>query len=131
MTGKTAELAQKILDAKLQLIRLRKAHPQPRLTVKSASAQADNQVLELQKLDDTLAQLKQNIERVGIKVKDGAKEVERLRVQRAEVEKQAKVAQSEIEDGRMIGLYDWYADDPSLDVHRELMIPPEPGSKRH
>ena len=47
-------LTSKILDARLQLTRLRQAHPHPRLTVASANAQLDAQVEEMQKLDDEL-----------------------------------------------------------------------------
>lgn len=97
-----------MLDAKLQLIRLRQLHPPPRLTIPAATAQLDAQVADMQKLDDTLQELNENIDRVKVKVKDGARDVERLRVERADVEKQAKVAQTEVEDGRVVGLYDWY-----------------------
>ncbi|TCD59893.1 hypothetical protein EIP91_011216 [Steccherinum ochraceum] len=112
------KLAQQVLDAKLQLIRLRQTHPHPRLTINAANAQLDAQVAEMQKLDDTLQQVNESVDRVKVSVKDVAKEVERLRVERAEVEKQAKVAQSEVEDGRVVGLYDWFT--ASLKLHRQL-----------
>lgn len=100
-------LAQQVLDAKLQLIRLRQTHPQPRLTIDSANAQLDAQVAEMQTLDDGLQQLNETVDRVKLKIKDGARDVERLRIERADVEKQAKAAQNEVEDGRVVGLYDW------------------------
>ncbi|KAH8107825.1 hypothetical protein BXZ70DRAFT_912812 [Cristinia sonorae] len=117
-TNEAVELAQQILDAKLQLIRLRQTHPRPRLTVASASAQLDAQDAEMQKLDDTLQELNERIDHVKVKVKDGAREVERLRVERAEVEKQAKIAQDKVEDGRVVGLYDWFT--AFLTLHREM-----------
>ncbi|THH29862.1 hypothetical protein EUX98_g4336 [Antrodiella citrinella] len=118
LTSKAATLAQQVLDAKLQLIRLRQLHPPPRLTIPAATAQLDAQVADMQKLDDTLQELNENIDHVKVKVKDGARDVERLRVERADVEKQAKVAQTEVEDGRVVGLYDWFT--ASLALHQEL-----------
>ena len=61
----------------------------------------------MQKLDDTLQLLNETTDKLKARVKEGAKEVERLRMERADIEKQAKAAQSEVEDGRVIGLYDW------------------------
>ncbi|KAI0071775.1 hypothetical protein K474DRAFT_1668617 [Panus rudis PR-1116 ss-1] len=118
LTSEATILAQRILDAKLQLIRLRQTHPQPRLTIPAANAQLDSQVEEMQKLDEQLQDYNQRIEDVKGKVKDGAREVERLRVERADVEKQLKICKSEVEDGRVISLYDWFT--ASLKLHQNL-----------
>lgn len=108
LTDEASTLASKILDARLQLTRLRQAHPHPRLTVASANAQLDSQVSEMQKLDDELQNLNETIDEVKEKVKDGAREVERLRMERADVEKLVRAGKDEVEDGRVVSLYDWY-----------------------
>ncbi|OCH96242.1 hypothetical protein OBBRIDRAFT_765746 [Obba rivulosa] len=118
LTQEAASLADKILDARLTLTRLRQAHPPPRLTVASASAQLDAQVAEMQTLDEALQAVTARVERVKERVKDGAREVERLRVQRAELEKQVMAGKDEAEDGRVVGLYDWFT--ASLALHRRL-----------
>lgn len=107
LTQEAAALAGKILDARLALTRLRQAHPHPRLTIPAANAQLDAQVAEMQELDDELQQLNGQVDDVKERVKAGARDVERLRVERADVEKTAKAAQDEVQDGRVIGLYDW------------------------
>lgn len=102
------DLARKILDARLKLTRLRQAYPQPRLTVPSAEAQLDTQVLEMQTLGDKVQTLNEDTDSLKEKVKSGAREVERLRVERGEVEKLVKQSKSEEEDARVMQLYDWY-----------------------
>lgn len=62
----------------------------------------------MQKLEEQLQYLNETIDKVKGKVKYGARDVERLRVERAEIERQAKASQNEAEDDRVIGLYDWY-----------------------
>lgn len=107
LTHEAADLASKILDARLMLTRLRQAHPHPRLTIPAANAQLDAQVAEMQELDDELQALNGQVDDVKERVKAGARDVERLRVERADAEKTAKAAQEEVQDGRVIGLYDW------------------------
>lgn len=107
LTNEAASLAQQILDAKLQLSRLRQIHPHPRLTIAGATAQADAQDEQMQSLEDQLQLFNEKIEDVKGKVKEGARHVERLRMERAEAEKQVKACKNEVDDGRVIGLYDW------------------------
>ncbi|KAK7685197.1 hypothetical protein QCA50_011560 [Cerrena zonata] len=118
LTKEAATLAQQILDAKLQLSRLRQIHPQPRLTIAAATAQADAQDEKMQSLDEELQVMNENVEEVKGRVKEGAKYVERLRMERAEAEKQVKACKNEVEDGRVMGLYDWYT--AALKTHKEL-----------
>lgn len=108
LTDEAVDLARKILDSRLKLTRLRQAYPQPRLTVPSAEAQLDAQVMEMQNLEDRLQTLNEEVDDIKEKVKSGAREVERLRVERGEVEKMVKQSKSEEEDARVIQLYDWY-----------------------
>lgn len=101
------DLARKVLDARLKLTRLRQAYPQPRLTVPSAEAQLDAQVLEMQTLEDELQHMNENVEAVKDRVKASARDVERLRIEKGEAEKLVKMSKSEEEDGKVIGLYHW------------------------
>lgn len=107
LTAEATSLARQILDAKLQLNRLRQTHPQPRLTIPSANAQLDKQVEDMQKLDEQLQEQNEMIEKVKAEVKDGARVTERLRVERSEVERQAKASKNEAADERVVSLYDW------------------------
>jgi peptidoglycan hydrolase CwlO-like protein len=95
------------LDARLKLTRLRQAYPQPRLTIPAALAQLDAQVEEMQQLQDNLQSLTDNVDDIKEKVKAGARDVERLRVERAEVDKSVKQSESEVEDDRVLELCDW------------------------
>ncbi len=62
----------------------------------------------MQQLQDKLQMLDERVDEVKEHVKEGAREVERLRVDRAEVDKLVKQSRSEIEDGRVLELCDWY-----------------------
>ncbi|KAI0794190.1 hypothetical protein C8Q74DRAFT_1247200 [Fomes fomentarius] len=119
LTQEAATLANKILDARLTLTRLRQAHPHPRLTIPAANAQLDEQIIEMQQLDDELQQVNEQVDSVKERVKAGAVEVERLRVERAELERQVNAGQKEVQDGRVVGLYDWYT--ASLALRRSLL----------
>ena len=107
MSDEAVDLARKILDTRLALTRLRQAYPHPRLTVPSAEAQLDKQVEEMQSLEETLQGLNDKIDSVKERVKSGARDVERLRVERADLEKQAKASKADAEDARIVALYDW------------------------
>ena len=107
-------LTSKILDARLTLTRLRQAHPHPRLTIPAANAQLDAQVEEMQKLDDELQGLNATIDEVKDRVKEGARDVERLRIERADAEKLARAGEADVQDGRVRGLYDWCVTNRSL-----------------
>ncbi|KAI0346362.1 hypothetical protein BDW22DRAFT_1352418 [Trametopsis cervina] len=118
LSEESVHLTRKILDARLKLTRLRQAYPQPRLTIPVALAQLDAQVEEMQQLQDTLQDLNQRVDRVKEEVKVGAREVERLRVERGEVDKLVKQTKSEVEDGRVLELCDWYS--AALKLHTSL-----------
>lgn len=77
------------------------------MTIPAANAQLDDQIVEMQQLDDELQQVNTQVDTVKERVKVGAVEVERLRVERAELEKQVNAGQKEVQDGRVVGLYDW------------------------
>jgi len=118
LISEAAALSQQILDARLALTRLRQAHPHPRLTVATATAHLESQVMQMQEFDEKVQDVNERVASVKEKVKEGAREVERLRVKRAEVEKDVKTAEVEVEDGRVVGLYDWFT--ASLDLHRSV-----------
>lgn len=108
LTTEAVNLSQQILDARLAISRLRQAHPHPRLTVASANAQLDSQVAQMVEFDEKVQDVNERVASVKEKVKESAREVERLRVERAEVERlRAEAGEAEVEDGRVVGLYDW------------------------
>ncbi|KAG1850019.1 hypothetical protein F4604DRAFT_87977 [Suillus subluteus] len=110
LTLQASALSQKILDARLSLTRLRQAHPHPRLTITTANQQLDGQVEEMQALDAELADAHEKIATVRERIKVGTGRVEKLRSVRAEVEKAVEIGAGErVEDGRVVGLYDWCA----------------------
>ncbi|KAG2143085.1 hypothetical protein DEU56DRAFT_733293 [Suillus clintonianus] len=110
LTLQASTLSQKILDARLSLTRLRQAHPHPRLTITTANQQLDGQVEEMQALDAELAYAHEKIATVRERIKVGTGEVEKLRSVRAEVEKAVEIGAGErVEDGRVVGLYDWFS----------------------
>ena len=86
---------------------MRQAHPHPRLTIPAANAQLDAQIEEMQALDDELQEVNTRVGTVKEQVKAGAREVERLRIERADLEKTVSAGQKEVQDGRVVGLYDW------------------------
>ena len=119
-------LTSKILDARLTLTRLRQAHPHPRLTIPAANAQLDAQVEEMQALDDELQRVNAEVDAIKEQVKGGARDVERLRVERAELEKTVSQGQKEVQDGRVVGLYDWYVSETSPNAMLAASILHEP-----
>ncbi|KZP33867.1 hypothetical protein FIBSPDRAFT_772799 [Athelia psychrophila] len=113
-----ASLSQQILDARLALSRLRQAHPAPRLTISAATEQLDQQIARMQEYDETIQEISNSVATVKETVKENAKEVDRLRIKRAEVEKEVKRDDVQIDDGVAVALYDWFT--ASLDLHRAL-----------
>ncbi|TDL18800.1 hypothetical protein BD410DRAFT_830783 [Rickenella mellea] len=111
-------LVQQILDTSLSLSRLRAAHPHPRVTISSANATLDAQTEIMASLDTQLSDINSQVEHVKLSVQESAREVERLRVDRSESEKEILRHKAEEEDGRVLGLYDWYT--ASLSLHRSL-----------
>ncbi|KAK7050913.1 hypothetical protein VNI00_005025 [Paramarasmius palmivorus] len=117
-TSQAAELAQKIIDARLALSRLRQLHPHPRLTIQTADQKLADQVSEMQELADRIENVQNQVQSVKHRLKGGALEVESLRVQRAEAEKNVKMARVDEDDGRLVPLYDWFT--VSLALHRSM-----------
>lgn len=107
LTTEASTLSQKILDARLALTRLRQSHPHPRLTVPKAEEQLDAQVMEMQEYDEKVSEVNERVASVKETVKEGSKEVERLRLRRAEVDKEVGSMEGGMDDGRVVGLYDW------------------------
>lgn len=106
-TERAVVLAQKIVDARLALTRLRQTHPQPRLTIPLADQKLVDQVTEMQTLSDEVAIVKKKVQAVKEQAKSRALEVEKLRMERAEAEKAVKMSQVEEDDSRLVPLYDW------------------------
>ncbi|EAU89178.1 hypothetical protein CC1G_08585 [Coprinopsis cinerea okayama7 len=111
-------LAQKILDARLALLRLRQTHPHPRLTITTAEQKLADQVTEMQELSDQVDAVKKEVKVVKEKVKTGALEVEKLRIQQTESERMMEALHLEDDDNRLVPLYDWYT--ASLHLHRSI-----------
>ncbi|KAF8634245.1 hypothetical protein AX15_001002 [Amanita polypyramis BW_CC] len=111
-------LAQKIIDAKLSLTRLRQSHPHPRLTIPMADQRLTQQVEQMQSLNDEVQDISKKIQSTRESVKEGGLELERLRVERAEAEKAVKLAKVDEDDGKLVPLYDWYT--ASLALHSSI-----------
>jgi len=65
------------------------------------------------------AQLSDNaarVEHVKTAVQDVARDVERLRVERAAKEEEVRLAKVEEQDERIVGLYDWCVSHPFLAI---------------
>lgn len=62
----------------------------------------------MQKLDDELQNLNEKTDEVKQKVKAGAREVERFREARADAERLVRAGKDDVEDSRVVGLYDWF-----------------------
>ncbi|KLO09083.1 hypothetical protein SCHPADRAFT_879781 [Schizopora paradoxa] len=119
LTNEVESLTAQILDARLSLSRLRTAHPpNSRMSVSSAHATLEKQTDDMAALDAALSDTHARVEGVKGQVQECAREVERLRVDRAA--KEAEVGQMRVyeEDERVMGLYDWYS--ASLELHRSL-----------
>ncbi|KAE9399547.1 hypothetical protein BT96DRAFT_957222 [Gymnopus androsaceus JB14] len=108
-TAKATELAQKIIDARLALSRLRQMHPLPRVTVQTANQKLEDQVVEMQTLTDKLEDVQQKAHDAKGKLKAESLEVETLKLQRNE---------RLDDDRRFVPLYDWLSG--SLILHRSM-----------
>ncbi|KAI0266562.1 hypothetical protein BC834DRAFT_875183 [Gloeopeniophorella convolvens] len=118
LTDEAVALTQSILDARLAITRLRSAHPHPRLTITSAEEQLASQVTDLQTLEDELQRVNEKVAHVKDAVKEGTKEMDRLRSEKADVERKVTAHKVEADDGRAVDLCDWYTS--SLALHRSL-----------
>ncbi|KIK61705.1 hypothetical protein GYMLUDRAFT_73216 [Collybiopsis luxurians FD-317 M1] len=117
-TAKATDLAQKIIDARLALSRLRQSHPHPRITVQAADKKLEEQVEEMQALTDEKQVVEEKVNEIKRKLKSETLEVEGLKVQRNEIEKSVKMSESVEDDRRFVPLYDWVTN--SLQLHRSL-----------
>ena len=113
-----SSLSQQILDGRLALTRSKQRHPEPRLTVSSALAQLDSQIMKMQEYSDELQGMNAKVSAVKDDIKAKSKRLEALRSQRGEVEKVRSSKVDEVEDPRYAGLYDWYSEhlSPSVEV---------------
>jgi chromosome segregation ATPase len=105
MTAQISTLTTSILDARLALTRLRQSHPPPRLTIPGALARLDAQAESLQTLDDRLSALRREVSAAKEGVKEGGRQVEALRVERAEMSKTLR--EDGDEDESLVPIYDW------------------------
>lgn len=102
-----SSLSQQILDARLALTRSKQRHPEPRLTVSSALAQLDSQVVKMQESADELQAVNSKVSAVKEDIKERSRQLEVSRSQRAELEKIRSSKVDEVEDPRYAGLCDW------------------------
>jgi hypothetical protein len=119
LADEAVALAQSILDARLTITRLRQAHPSPRLTIPVAEEQLSSQVVDMQMLEDESQRVNEKIARVKGAIKEGTVEIDRLRSEKAELEKKVATHKVEADDGRAVDLCDWYTS--SLAIHRSLL----------
>ncbi|KAF5357192.1 hypothetical protein D9756_006386 [Leucocoprinus leucothites] len=115
---KVTSLAQKIIDARLALTRLRQTHPHPRLTIAAADQKLADQVEEMQELSDQVEAVRRNVQSSKDELKNGNVDLESLRAERAEIEKLVKNANVGEDDPRIAPLYDWFT--ASLALHRTM-----------
>jgi len=108
VVAEISSLSQQTLDARLALTRSKQRHPEPRLTVSSASAQLDSQIIRMQESADELQRVNAKVSAAKEEIRAKLKRLEVLRGQRAEVEKVRSSKVDEVEDPRYAGLYDWY-----------------------
>lgn len=114
--AEAAALQQSILDAKLALTRLRQAHPSPRLTIPVAEEKLSSQVDEMQMLEDESQRVSEEITRKKDSIKAGTVEMDRLRSEKAELEKKVARHKVEADDGRAVDLCDWYVVLPGVKI---------------
>jgi anti-sigma28 factor (negative regulator of flagellin synthesis) len=107
LADEAVALAQSILDARLTITRLRQAHPSPRLTIPVAEEQLSSQVVDMQMLEDESQRVNEKIARVKGAIKEGTVEIDRLRSEKAELEKKVATHKVEADDGRAVDLCDW------------------------
>lgn len=129
---KATLLAQKIIDARLALTRLRQTHPHPRLTIAAADQKLAEQVTEMQELSDKVEAVRKQVQTAKEELKTGNVELENIRAERAEAEKLAKNANVGEDDPRIAPLYDWCILISLLSFEQLVAHPfPFPGSRHH
>ena len=107
MSAEAVALAQSILDARLAITRLRQAHPSPRLTIPVAEERLSSQVVDMQMLEDESQSVNEKIARVKDAIKEGTIQMDHLRSEKAELEKEVTAHNVEADDGRAVDLCDW------------------------
>ncbi|KAJ3721131.1 hypothetical protein EV361DRAFT_790249 [Lentinula raphanica] len=118
-TAKATDLAQKIIDTRLALSRLRQTHPHPRVTIQTADKKLEDQVMEMQALTDEMQIVEQKVHDMKAKLKAESLEAESLKTQRNEAEKNVKKSENGFnDDRRYVPLYDWLTG--SLSIHRSM-----------
>ncbi|KXN84640.1 hypothetical protein AN958_12240 [Leucoagaricus sp. SymC.cos] len=115
---KATTLAQKIIDARLALTRLRQTHPHPRLTIAAADQKLADQVTEMQELSDQVEIVRKKVQSAKDELKIGNVELESVRAERADAEKLVKNANVGEDDPRIAPLYEWFT--ASLSLHRSM-----------
>ncbi|KAI0300602.1 hypothetical protein B0F90DRAFT_1629620 [Multifurca ochricompacta] len=123
LAAEATALTQSILDARLAITRLRQAHPSPRLTIPVAEGQLSSQIADMQLLEDELQAVNERISRVKDAAREGTVDIDRLRSEKAELEKKVAAHRVDADDGRAVDLCNWF--DPhrytsSLALHRLL-----------
>ncbi|EJD43034.1 hypothetical protein AURDEDRAFT_89292 [Auricularia subglabra TFB-10046 SS5] len=103
------QAAQDILDAQLELSRLRAAHPAPRLTIPTATAFLDAQVETMQKLEDQRVEAQRRAAEAKDALKGAERDLERLRGEREQQEAKLVELVRQQDDARLGGLSEWYA----------------------
>ncbi|KAK2464521.1 hypothetical protein APHAL10511_003500 [Amanita phalloides] len=111
-------LAQKIIDAKLELTRLRQMHPHPRLTIPMADEKLAQQVEQMQTLHDEVQTISNKAQVIRERAKGNSLQLDKMRLERAEVEKAVKLTKVDEDDEKLLPLYHWYT--ASLAFHRSV-----------
>jgi hypothetical protein len=114
-------LAAEIVDARLAISRLRARHPHPRLTVAKASSIADEQIMKMQAIEDEMQEIDTKITETREKAKTASRELEKMKVERGELERKYDEVKSseEGEDARVLELYEWFT--TALALYRKLL----------
>lgn len=114
------QLTSEILDAQLELSRLRARYPEPRLSVPKASSIADEQVQKMMALEEESIQIETEQAQIREETKTAARQLEKMRIERGKLESEYKALKVEPEeDARISELYEWYT--TSMDLHKSLL----------
>jgi hypothetical protein len=89
-TTRNSALARQIIDTRLQLTRLRRAYPQPRLTTETAEALMEEQIGALQAAGDALDANRTAATKRAAQLEESSREAERLIARRAEVDREVR-----------------------------------------
>ena len=126
LTTEAVALTQSILDARLAIMRLRGIHPSPPLTIPVAEETLSSQIADMQTLEDESQSINEKIARVKDNIKEGTVKMDRLRSEKAELEKRIPAHNDEADDGRAAKLCDWWVLQPFSSRFDRI----EPGIRR-